>query len=102
MRQGCGGGRERVGGGPVIPWEGAADAYRDRARHGGIFCNSFVELWSPLQVASVQHGNPKAREDPWLRERASGPEELTEAELAANRADPRDQRPPELDGDGYR
>jgi predicted acyl esterase len=86
----------------MIPWEGAADAYRDRARHGGILSNSFFELWYPLQVLSVQHGNPGGPEDPWLGERATGPEELGEEELAANRADPRGHRPPELDGRGYR
>jgi uncharacterized protein len=86
----------------MIPWEGAADAYRDRARHGGILSNSFFELWYPLQVLSVQHGNPNGPADPWLEERATGPEELTEEELAANRADPRTHRPPELDGPGYR
>jgi predicted acyl esterase len=86
----------------MIPWEGAADAYRDRARHGGILSNLFFELWYPRQVLSVQHGNPDAREDPWLGDRASGPEELGEEQLAANRADLREQRPPALDGPGYR
>ena len=86
----------------MIPWEGAADAYRDRARHGGILSNLFVELWYPLQVLSAQHGNPGTLEDPWLGQRASGPEELSEEELAANRADLRGQRPPDLDGPGYR
>ena len=86
----------------MIPWEGAADAYRDRARHGGIMSNSFFELWYPLQVLSVQHGNPKGPVDPWLQERATGPEDLSEEELATNRADPRSHRPPELDGRGYR
>jgi uncharacterized protein len=86
----------------MIPWEGAADAYRDRARHGGIVSNSFFELWYPLQVLSVQHGNPKGPTDPWLNARATGPQELSEDALAANRADPRGHRPPELDGPGYR
>jgi uncharacterized protein len=86
----------------MIPWEGAADAYRDRARHGGILSNSFFELWYPLQVLSVQHGNPQGPEDPWLGERATGPDELSEEQLAANRADLRTQRPAELDGRGYR
>jgi uncharacterized protein len=58
----------------MIPWEGAADAYRDQSRHGGILNNLFFELWYPLQVLSVQHGNPAAHMDPWLGERASGPE----------------------------
>jgi predicted acyl esterase len=86
----------------MIPWEGAADAYRDRARHGGILSNLFFELWYPLQVLSVQHGNPATLDDPWLGDRASGPDELGEEELAANRSDPREQPPPALDGRGYR
>ena len=34
----------------MIPWEGAADAYRDQARHGGILSNVFFATWYPLQV----------------------------------------------------
>jgi predicted acyl esterase len=86
----------------MIPWEGAADAYRDQSRHGGILSNLFFELWYPLQVLSVQHGNPNTPIDPWLRERASGPEELSEVELAANRADPRERADRELDDQYYR
>jgi predicted acyl esterase len=52
-------------------------------------------------VLSVQHGNPATRDDPWLAERASGPEELAEEELSANRADTREQRPPELEDQSY-
>jgi predicted acyl esterase len=86
----------------MIPWEGAADAYRDQARHGGIRSNLFFDLWYPLQVLSVQHGNPGAPIDPWLGERASGPEELDEQELAANRTDPRDDSAQELDSEFYK
>ncbi|MBV9513826.1 MAG: CocE/NonD family hydrolase, partial [Mycobacteriaceae bacterium] len=71
----------------MIPWEGAADAYRDQARHGGILSNVFVQTWYPLQVLSVQHGKPDAPIDPWLGQRATGPEELSEQELATHRAD---------------
>ncbi len=56
----------------MIPWEGAADAYRDFARHGGIQSNAFMETWYPRQVVSVQHGNANAVLDPWLLEKASG------------------------------
>jgi uncharacterized protein len=86
----------------MIPWEGASDAYRDQTRHGGILSNVFFELWYPRQVLSVQHGNPGTALDPWLRERASGPEELNEQQLAANRVDARARRPAELDGEAYR
>jgi predicted acyl esterase len=86
----------------MIPWEGAGDAYRDQARHGGILSNLFFELWYPLQVLSVQHGNPATPIDPWLGERASGPHELDEHELAANRTDPRAGSAQPLDGVFYR
>jgi predicted acyl esterase len=86
----------------MVPWEGAADAYRDQARHGGILSNLFFELWYPLQVLSVQHGNPKAPMDPWLGERASGPAELSEEELAGNRVDPSTRTTDALDGADYR
>jgi predicted acyl esterase len=72
----------------MIPWEGAADNYRDWARHGGILSNAFLEAWYPRQVLAVQHGNPKGRMDPWLGQLATGPETLTDEELAANRVDP--------------
>jgi uncharacterized protein len=86
----------------MIPWEGAADAYRDQSRHGGILSNLFFELWYPLQVLSVQHGNPAAQMDPWLQQRASGPEELGEQQLAANRADPRARMADQLDDEELR
>ncbi len=72
----------------MIPWEGAADFYRDWARHGGIMSNAFLETWFPRQVLSVQHGNPVGRTDPWLDEPATGPEKLADDELAARRSDP--------------
>jgi hypothetical protein len=86
----------------MIAWEGAADAYRDQARHGGILSNLFFELWYPLQVLSVQHGNPATPIDPWLGERASGPEELDDEQLAGNRTDPRAGSAQQLDGEYYR
>lgn len=71
----------------MIPWEGAADFYRDMSRHGGILSNAFFNAWYPRQVLSNQHGNPKGYTDPWLKELATGPEVLSEAELKANRRD---------------
>ena len=71
----------------MIPWEGAADYYREWCRHGGILSNRFMEVWYPRQVQTVQHGNPEGPMDPWMNERATGPAELTEAELFQNRAD---------------
>jgi len=86
----------------MIPWEGAADAYRDQARHGGILSNVFFQTWYPLQVLSVQHGNPHAPVDPWLGQRSSGPEELSEQQLATNRADMFARMAAPLDGVSYR
>jgi predicted acyl esterase len=69
----------------MIPWEGAADAYRDFNRHGGILSNKFLETWYPRQIIAVQHGNPDAPTDIWLNESAAGPLRLSKAELSANR-----------------
>ncbi|MGO9383511.1 MAG: CocE/NonD family hydrolase [Mycobacterium sp.] len=86
----------------MIPWEGAADAYRDMARHGGIRSNVFFQAWYPLQVLTVQHGNPNTPIDPWLGVRASGPEELNDQELATNRLDLYTRWTESLDGPTYR
>jgi uncharacterized protein len=72
----------------MIPWEGAADFYRDFARHGGILCNMFLDPWFQQRILPVQHGNPKGQLDPWLGLSATGPEVSDEDELAANRVDP--------------
>ena len=45
----------------LIPWEGAADFYRDWARHGGIMSNCFADKWWEDRVVPIQHGNPKVR-----------------------------------------
>ena len=87
----------------IIPWEGAADFYRDFARHGGVESNGFAEVWYHRRVGSVQHGNPKSIIDPWMNERASGPEVLSGKELQDNRSEPIQEilaRP--LDNEWYR
>lgn len=71
----------------MIPWEGAADMYRDWYRHGGILSNGFMETWFPRQVVTVQHGNPNAPRDHWMNESSAGPAQLSPEELTANRAD---------------
>jgi predicted acyl esterase len=87
----------------MIPWEGAADVYRDFFRHGGILSNKFLETWYPRQITAVQHGNPKAAIDPWLNESASGPASLAETELASNRmATLANVRAREMDDTWYR
>jgi uncharacterized protein len=72
----------------ICLWEGAADFYRDMAHHGGILCNGFTDDWSHSQVYAAQHGLGKRgfrsrMNGDWV----SGPLELTEEELGANRRD---------------
>lgn len=87
----------------MIPWEGAADIYRDWYRHGGILSNKFMEAWFPRQVLAVQHGNPSAPMDHWMNERSSGPASLSPAELKANYCDTAaNARAREMDDQWYR
>ena len=87
----------------MIPWEGAADSYRDFFRHGGIFSNKFLETWYPRQILSVQHGNPDGPTDPWTGMPATGPASHSEAELQANRmATHANVRAREMDDAWYR
>ncbi|MFP6890291.1 MAG: CocE/NonD family hydrolase [Nitrospinota bacterium] len=87
----------------MIPWEGAADHYRDWARHGGILSNKFMEIWYPRQVEAVQHGNPKGPRDRWMKTRATGPAALSKDALEENRADTLENfRVREMDDDWYR
>jgi uncharacterized protein len=69
----------------ICLWEGAADFYRDMGHHGGIYC-TFAKNWQASQVFPLQHGRGsrgyKSRMNgDWV----SGPIELTEEELGANR-----------------
>jgi uncharacterized protein len=68
-------------------WEGAADYYRELARHGGILCD-FLQNWSRRQVTNVQHGvggrGPRSQVTGAL---VAGEETLSDDELARNRAD---------------
>jgi predicted acyl esterase len=87
----------------MVPWEGAADMYRDWYRHGGILSNKFMETWYPRQVKTVQHGNPAAPRDHWMDAPATGPESLSEHELTAARADNlANARAREMDDGWYR
>jgi uncharacterized protein len=71
----------------MIPWEGAADWYRDMTYHGGILC-TFWANWFRKQVMTVQHGlGKRGYVNPHTGEPASGPETLSEAELAKYRTD---------------
>jgi uncharacterized protein len=44
----------------MIPWEGAADMYRDFAFHGGIFSFGFAVNWFHNQMANHLLGRPQA------------------------------------------
>ena len=71
----------------ICPWEGASDHYRELARHGGILM-TFYKHWYPAQVKAVQHGaDARGAVNPNTGEPVTGPETLSEEELAANRAD---------------
>lgn len=35
----------------MIPWEGAADYYRDARYHGGLFCQGFISQWFVTHMA---------------------------------------------------
>jgi predicted acyl esterase len=87
----------------MCPWEGAADAYRDWHRHGGIM-STFTGGWYRAQVQSVQHGvGVRGERDPNNGMLTSGPETLSEEELAKNRSSPDlEARLQPLDGLWYR
>ncbi len=71
----------------MCPWEGAADWYRDFARHGGILCQ-FAEDWYPRQVEKVQHGvGERGSRSAVTGETVSGPETEEPDVLATRRAD---------------
>jgi predicted acyl esterase len=71
----------------ICVWEGAADWYRDVARHGGIY-SQFLDNLFPRAFHRVQYGLGERG----LRSRAtgelvSGPETLSEQQLWRNRID---------------
>ena len=71
----------------IVPWEGAADWYRDMSYHGGILC-TFWANWYKKQVMTVQYGlGSRGHVNPNTGELASGPETLSDEELAKNRTD---------------
>jgi predicted acyl esterase len=68
-------------------WEGAADWYRDMTHHGGIL-STFWENWYDMQVKTVQYGaGERGKRSRVHGELVCGPETLSEADLAKNRAD---------------
>ena len=68
-------------------WEGSADWFRDMTHHGGIL-STFWENWYDMQVKTVQYGaGEKGGRSRVHNELVCGPETLSDAELAKNRAD---------------
>ncbi|WP_219620160.1 CocE/NonD family hydrolase [Bacillus canaveralius] len=71
----------------IIPWEGAADWYRDATHHGGIV-STFWSTWYKPQVLSVQYGvGERGKVNPNTGEYVAGPETLSDEQLAQNRTD---------------
>lgn len=72
----------------ILPWQGTCDFYRDRTRHGGIFCDGFVHRWWNRSVLNNQHGNGQSSLTDFINgQRTTGTESLTPEQLAANRQD---------------
>jgi predicted acyl esterase len=71
----------------MVPWEGAADWYRDMTHHGGILC-TFWANWYDMQVKTVQHGvGERGAKSPSTGDWVAGPETLSDSELAERRCD---------------
>ena len=71
----------------MIPWEGAADWYRDMTYHGGIL-STFWDNWYDMQIKTVQHGvGENGSRSIVTGELVAGPDTLSEEELVANRCD---------------
>lgn len=87
----------------MIPWEGAADWYRDMTHHGGILC-TFWANWYKKQVMTVQHGlGTRGPINPNTGELVCGPETLSDEELAKNRIDLENEiKKHPMDGPYYR
>jgi len=72
----------------ILPWQGTYDFYRDRTRQDGIYASGFLKRWWNRSVLRNQHGNPDTDcRDIYTGERVTGPANLSQAELAAKRAD---------------
>jgi predicted acyl esterase len=71
----------------MVPWEGVSDFYRDMFYHGGMLCQA-VDVWYRRTITTVQHGlGERSFVSSTTGEFVTGPETLTDEELAANRAD---------------
>jgi predicted acyl esterase len=71
----------------MIPWEGAADWYRDCTHHGGIL-TTFWDLLFNTIITRVQHGVGDAGfKNSVTGDTVAGPETVTVEELRRNRCD---------------
>jgi predicted acyl esterase len=71
----------------ICPWEGAADFYRDSTRHGGILSSGLPIIFA-LTILRVQHGSGEhGGRSRITGELVTGPEVLTDEELANNRVE---------------
>jgi uncharacterized protein len=71
----------------IIPWEGAADWYRDMCYHGGIL-SIFWANWYKKQVMTVQYGlGRRGPVNPNTGVPAAGDDTFSDEELAKNRTD---------------
>lgn len=71
----------------MVPWEGAADFYRDVFYHGGIRTTNWRN-WFNKQIKSVQHGlGVRGPTNPNTGQLVCGPETLSDEELKRNGAD---------------
>ena len=72
----------------ILPWAGTCDFYRDRTRHGGIFCSGFVGRWWQNSVLNNQHGKANSTLTDFVNgERSTGPASLAPEKLKENRFD---------------
>ncbi len=72
----------------MIPWEGAADWYRDMTHHGGMV-STFWRNWYDMQVLPIQHGvgRSESRQSASPASMSRARRLSTEATRAANRSD---------------
>ncbi|KAL2811535.1 Alpha/Beta hydrolase protein [Aspergillus granulosus] len=69
----------------IIPYEGMADYYRDRCRHGGILTAPFLKFWMERQVKSNLYGLPGKAARNWGPDTLEG--DLGVEEITANTRD---------------
>jgi len=70
----------------ICPWEGAADWYRDASHHGGIL-STFWTHWYDMQIKTVQYGlGERGSRNIVTGQLVSGDTNLSDGELADNRA----------------